>query len=188
MNKNKQFKSTLVAWENNNLPEIETFYADTQEEILSMQTKWMNEKKFSKANMHLYIQENGEWKTIEQSEFFRTPTLPDFAFLQCSPHEDKTILNFMQHTVLQVSSGRIVKIIKGDEDDKGFLLGCQTTYGIQDKTFVFSFLVLKLADSDYDLIENNDINPLKKHITENLLSPLAEWFGCYLGRIGFKMN
>ena len=37
MDINKKFKSTLVVWYGQELPVIETFYADTEDEILSLQ-------------------------------------------------------------------------------------------------------------------------------------------------------
>ena len=51
------FKSNLVVWNTGEIPVIETFHADTLEEIQLLQEQWMADNNYTLANMNLYRME-----------------------------------------------------------------------------------------------------------------------------------
>lgn len=174
------FKSNLVVWNTGEIPVIETFHADTLEEIQLLQEQWMADNNYTLANMNLYRMEGGEWVNIEKCQFKRMPDLPEFTFLQCSPHEKKEIHSFMSGTVLQVETGRIARIASKDRDNNDGFLNTNFIYELDGKDITFSVAVIKLNEDDMDYINENDIHILKQMMMEELFKPLCHWFMQYL--------
>ena len=185
MDIDKKFKSTLVVWYGQELPVIETFYADTEDEILSLQQEWMKENDYEKGNMHLYERSDGEWQSVQQCEFCRMPTMPEFVFIQCSPHESqelRQLLNF--YTVLQVETGRIVKIVPVKKNNGDGVFKGQLVYTQDGIDIAFTVSILKMCDEDHEMLEDGDFEDFSKMMGESLIKPLATWFYQHLEFMG----
>lgn len=177
------FKSNLVVWNTGENPVIETFHADTPEEIHLLQEQWMADNNYTLANMNLYQMQKGEWVNIDKCQFKRMPELPEFTFIQCSPHEKKKFNNFISGMVLQVETGRIARIVpKGEDNNDGFF-NTNFIYELNGKDFPYSVAVIKLNEDDMDYLNEKDISTLKEMLMEELFNPLSQWFMKYLHTI-----
>ena len=141
----------------------------------------MNAGGHKKANMHLYIKTEDEWCSVEQCVFTLTPKLPQFALLSCSPHEDAAIQQQMTYTVIQLNTGRIVRIVPEGYDNNEGIINCELTYNIRkDKDMMCSLAVIKLCDEGLDAIEDGNMNRLQTLLNEDLFKPLAHWYRDYI--------
>lgn len=176
-----KYKSILVVWNGEENPVIETFYAGTEEELQTAQEEWMNAGGYKRANMHLYIKTGEEWRSVQQCVFAMAPKIPEFALLSCSPHEDADTQKQMTFTVIQLSTGRMVRIVPlGYDDNEGFV-NCQLTYeNDNDKKMIYSLAVIRLAEEDMYAVEENDMDGLRASLKEELFNPLAHWYKDYL--------
>ena len=136
---------------------------------------------YKKANMHLYIKTADGWRSVQQCVFTMTPILPEFAFLSCSPHESDEIQQQISYTVVQLSTGRIVRIVPQGYDDNEGLFNCQLTYNNEkSKDLIYSLAVIKLSDEDWDTIEDGDMDTLQTVLNEDLFKPLGRWYRDYI--------
>ena len=188
MGNDNKFKSTLVVWYGQELPVIETFYAGSVEEIQTLQEAWMNDNGYAKANMHLYELKDGNWQSMQQCEFCCTPSMPDFVFLQCSPHEDKSVREFVDSTVMQIETGRVVKIAPVKDDTGQGILKSRFIYNVNGKDITIAVSLLRMSDDDHDILEEGAFESFGKLMSETLFVPLSKWFAEHLIYINTHKN
>ena len=176
MSEMKKYKSSLVVWNTGKDPIIETFHADTEEEIGKMQEQWMNDNNYTKANMHLYEQVDGEWVSIQQCEYMQMPKLPDFVFTMCSPHEDRQTLKMMSGTVLQTATGRILRVQPKEKGPNEGILNACLTIGDDNHSTEYTVAVLKLSAWDEEMLNDEEMDELKQQLKEDLFDPFGLWF------------
>ena len=185
----KKYKSSLVVWRADEIPVIETFHADTKEEIDELQGKWMNENNYTKAHMTLYVREMEEWKVVEKAQFHNL-MFPEFAFLRCAPHEEDKIKEFMKYKVIQLDTGRIVNVVPAEKSDRsGFLNKELIISGDNGNEWKYIAELVKFSDEDLERMEDWDEQDGVPHYMEQLdkelFFPLGEWIVKNL-EYGFK--
>lgn len=179
----KRYKSTLVVWNNGENPVIETFYADTLDELQNMQGQWMDRNGYQEAKVHQYELKDGVWQTLRKGDFRCMPHLPEFAFLCCSPHEGKDVQQLMQGTVLQVNTGRILRFIDGDAGGGETVINSEITVGNnRDNKDMYKLGVVRLTERDLKIMETGQMDVFKKHLADELFIPFVKWF------TNFKLN
>ena len=181
MEKDKyKFKSNLVVWDTDEVPVIETFFANTPEEIHQMQEEWMQQNNYSSANMSLYQMTEDGWVKVENYQFKKMPELPKFTFMVCSLHEKDKFEIPGSCMVLQVDTGRIVRITPKHKNPVPGILNTDLIFEKDDKELVFSVAVLRLNEDDLDYLNGDDSELLKTLMMDDLFKPLGDWFKQYL--------
>lgn len=177
MNTTQKYKSTLVVWNSGENPVIETFYAESLDKLQELQKQWMDQGGYQEAKIHLYEMKDGEWHTLQKGDFRRMPALPEFAFLCCSPHEEKNIQQLMQGTIMQVNTGRILRFIDGPSDHGDTIMDSEIIIGnSRERKDMYKLGVMRLTDRDLKIMQTGQMDVFNKHLAEELFIPFIKWF------------
>ena len=171
----KIYKSSLVVWTTEKMPVIETFHADTEEEIEQLQGEWMTENGYTKGHMTLYAKNDGEWKVLNKGQFHNF-LFPEFAFLNCAPHEEEKIKEYMKYKVIQLATGRIVNIVPEEKSDRsGFINKLLTISVNENKELKYIAELLKFSEEDMEIMEEKGGKELMAQLDKDFFYPLGEW-------------
>ena len=171
----KKYRSSLVVWRTDEIPVIETFHADSREDIDEMQGEWMNKNGYTKGHMTLYTKDMDEWKVVEKAQFHNF-LFPKFAFLKCAPHEEEKIKEFMKYKIIQLDTGRIVNVVPADKSDKsGFINKELVISGDENKEWKYIMELVKFSEEDIENMENPECENYISILDKVLFLPLGEW-------------
>ena len=171
-----KYKSHLVVWKDDEAPVIETFHADTKEEIYRLHEEWMKQNNHSYAHMNLFEYNQGEWTNIEKCCIQQMPDIPEFAVLHFLEKECRKTNGFLEGMVIQTTTGRIVRIALAD---KGYNDGFITTnfiYDYKGKEFRYRAALVRLSPEDQEMIDDGEFEELKGILSDDLFTPMARWF------------
>ena len=170
------FKSTLVVKRGVDTPVIETFHAETEDALLQQQEQWMSAGGYSVADMKLYRRSSdGGWQLVDECPYQRMPQLPPFVWLRPAENESPAVKQLLAESLLQVSTGRVVRIRpKGQADDTG-LFPTNILYNLGGGQFVFTADLLHPSEADLDMMAFHDEQGLVEVLREELYIPLKDW-------------
>lgn len=169
------FKSTLVVWTGDESPAVETFYGMTEDEVSALQEQWMADGNHTVANMHLYRRVDGDWVSVDTCLYQRMPALPEFVWLSPAEQEPQSVHDFLQGSLLQTSTGRVVRVRPKDMDDGQGLYARNIVYELPQGQLTFTADLIRPAEGDLDMMAFHYFESLEAVLGEELFTPLSRW-------------
>lgn len=143
---------------------------------MQQQAQWMSDGGYAIADMQLYRRSgDGGWQLVEECPYQRIPSLPPFVWLRPAENESPSVKQFLSETLLQVSTGRIVRIRPKDLADDSGLFPTNIVYNLSGGQFVFTADLLKPSEADLDMMAFHEEQELVDVLREELYIPLKDW-------------
>lgn len=171
-----RFKSMLLVSTGDKYPVVETFHADTEDEIFRLQQQWMQHCGYSVADMHLFSRSSGgTWQVVRQCSFQRLPELPPFLPVGAAPYEAPSVHALLQGALLQTATGRVVRISCGDAVSGDGLMPADIVFELSDGQSTLRADLLVPSPGDRELLLSGQTDRLRLLLHKELYTPLAAW-------------
>lgn len=173
----KKYKSYLVVFQNGKVPVIETFYADSLDELYNMHEKWMLDNKHESGNLHVYERVDGqdEWKIINKGEIKKTQPMPIYAVVVPGAHQMTSFGSTMKSLFVHLPTGRLIKMALESENVEGFFK-IHYCFACPSGKIKYCATVLTLTESEMALYLKGEKDKIEEKLSEDLGNSFGEWF------------